>query len=159
MALVIKIMSQYGFVYEKIRTIAVYNSSDKTITFFLKANKLDCWVQERRVIADLNRADHHSIAWEISVSFPFQLDTTSWWSRINKFLLGESGDELYISESWISSELGAAGLPGATNSRNEFIIQLDNSGTLPVAFRSKGYEWVVAEALTGSNSFNGVSIE
>ena len=31
------------------------------------------------------------IAWEISVSFPFQLDTTSWWSRINKFLLGERG--------------------------------------------------------------------
>ncbi|KAL8121293.1 hypothetical protein AgCh_018144 [Apium graveolens] len=36
------------------------------------------------------------------------MDTTSWWSRINKFLLGESGDELYVSESWISSELGVA---------------------------------------------------
>ena len=48
------------------------------------------------------------IAWEISLSFSFQLDATSWWSRINKFLLGERGDELYISESWISSELGVA---------------------------------------------------
>ena len=48
------------------------------------------------------------IAWEISVSFPFQLDTISWWSRINKFLLGERGDKLYVSESWISSELGVA---------------------------------------------------
>ncbi|KAL8098661.1 hypothetical protein AgCh_031431 [Apium graveolens] len=96
----------YCEVVEEMWTTAVYNSTDKTISFTLKdsdivnmlnsmgyalttsklseirrlytrffmmfanhlienieienpTNKLNCWVQERRIIADLNRANHH----------------------------------------------------------------------------------------------------
>ncbi|KAL8107415.1 hypothetical protein AgCh_023985 [Apium graveolens] len=63
----------YYEVVEEIWITHVYNLKDKTITFTLKANlvsedliienpnnKLDCWVEERRVIADLNMANNLS---------------------------------------------------------------------------------------------------
>ncbi|KAL8119347.1 hypothetical protein AgCh_016755 [Apium graveolens] len=80
--------------------------------------------QDMNVKLEKNRFLSHpltalGIAWEISVSFPFQLDSTSWWSRINKFLLGERGNELYVSESWISSELGVANQAAQQDQLNE----------------------------------------
>ena len=40
------------------------------------------------------------------MNFPFQSDTTTLWSCINKYYTWGKGGELYVSESWILFELG-----------------------------------------------------
>ena len=46
-------------VYHAIFSMMLANHLSEDIVLENPTNKLDCWVQERRIIADLNRANHH----------------------------------------------------------------------------------------------------